>query len=219
MRRLLLLSALVGSLFSGFTLAADHPEIVQQGFSPDARYHLLLTSMLRDASGFPSAALQITDVRRNVIVYRREMDWGENEARPLEVLVDGWRRSQAAVLNRYHLSRPVAGQRLFTVEPLPMLDYPPLGTVTRATPAGLGDGAGIGGAAGPDRAGGPAVALVVVRRPKDLVPAPHEAIQVEGAARLGRIGRGGGGDQQQKGGREEGGSRHDEFLVQTVPRP
>lgn len=137
MRRLLLLSVLVGSFFSGSTLAADHPNIVQQGFSPDARYHMLLTSMLRDASGFPFAALQITDVSRNVIVYRREMDWGEEETRPLEVLVDGWRRSQATVLARYHLSRPVAGQRLFTVEPLPMLDYPPLGTVTRATSAGL----------------------------------------------------------------------------------
>ncbi|MGY2894653.1 DUF2259 domain-containing protein [Deinococcus sp. UYEF24] len=137
MRRLLLLSVLVGSAFSSLTLAADHPNIVQQGFSPDARYHLLLTSMTRDASALPYAALQITDVSRNVIVYRREMDWGENETRPLEVLVRGWRNSQAAVLARYGLSRPQPGQRLFTVEPLPMLNYPPLGTVTRTTPAGV----------------------------------------------------------------------------------
>ncbi|WP_407569199.1 DUF2259 domain-containing protein [Deinococcus altitudinis] len=137
MRRFLLLSVLVGSFCSGSMLAADHPNIVQQGFSPDARYHLLFTSMTRDASGFPYAALQITDVSRNVIVYRREMDWGENETRPLDVLAEGWRRSQAAVLARYGLSHPIAGQRLFTVEPLPMLDYPPLGTVTRATPAGV----------------------------------------------------------------------------------
>jgi len=136
MRRLLLLSVLAGSLCSGSTLAADHPDIVQQGFSPDARYHLLLTSMTRDGSGFPSAAIQITDVSRNVIVYRREMDWGENETRPLEVLVTAWRRSQAAVLARYRLGHPVTGQRLFRVAPLPMLDYPPLGTVTRAMPLG-----------------------------------------------------------------------------------
>ncbi len=136
MRRLPLLFVLAGSLISGTTLAADHPDIVLQGFSPDARYHLLLTSMTRDASALPYAALQITDVSRNVIVYRREKDWGETEARPLEGLVDSWRRSQATVLARYRLSHPVPGQRLFRVTPLPMLAYPPLGTVTRATPLG-----------------------------------------------------------------------------------
>jgi hypothetical protein len=137
MRRLLLLLALACLGLPSSVLAADHPSIVQQGFSPDARYHLLLTSMLRDASGFPYAALQITDVNRNVIVYRREKDWDESETRPLEVLVEGWRRSQVAVLARYGLSRPHPGQRLFTAVPLPMLSYPPLGTVTRATPVGV----------------------------------------------------------------------------------
>ena len=137
MPRPLLLSILVAGACTGVTLAADHPDIVQQGFSPDARYHLLLTSMYRDGSGLPYAALQVTDVSRNVIVYRREKDWGESETRRLEVLVEGWRRSQAAVLDRYRLSQPVPGQRLFMVQPLPMLDYPPLGTASRATPAGM----------------------------------------------------------------------------------
>ncbi|AWN22902.1 hypothetical protein DKM44_06380 [Deinococcus irradiatisoli] len=120
-RALALLAAL-----SSAALAADHPEITAQGFSPDGRYHLLLTSWLQDGSGFPAAALQITDVKRNTIAYRRQQIWqqdGANQA-TLDTLVGRWRSAQAGVLARYGLSEPQPGERLFKVAPLPMLDYP-----------------------------------------------------------------------------------------------
>ena len=139
MRPLLLSLMLAGLGWSGSARAADHPNIVQQGFSPDARYHLLLTAFIQDGSGFPSAALQITDVRRNVIVYRRTKTW-EQEADgsiPPPSLVSGWRTSQLAVLTHYQLTSPAAGQRLFQVASLPMLDYPDDKPSYRATSLGL----------------------------------------------------------------------------------
>ena len=57
---------------SGLTFAADAPRTVTQGFSPDAEYHLLLTDIVLDGSSFPSAALQITDMTRHRLAYRRE---------------------------------------------------------------------------------------------------------------------------------------------------
>ncbi|ULH14898.1 DUF2259 domain-containing protein [Deinococcus sp. KNUC1210] len=129
MRRTPLLIAAALAL-SGRTLAADFPNIVQQGFSPDGAYHLLLTSYYQDGSGFPRAALQITDVRRNVILYRREQTWRdeaeeeEGSAAALAALVAQWRSGQASVLSRYHLTAPVPGTRLFQLAPLTPQSYP-----------------------------------------------------------------------------------------------
>jgi len=72
MRRVVFLTVLI--LWFNSALAADHPDIVQAGFSPDAHYHLLLTVYNQDGSGFPVAAIQITDVWRNAIVYSRPQD-------------------------------------------------------------------------------------------------------------------------------------------------
>ena len=115
---------------SGLAFAANAPRIVTQGFSPDARYHLLLTDIVLDGSGFPSAALQITDVTRNRIVYRREQVWKEASGAQLNTLVQGWRMSQAGVLKTYGLTAPSAGQQLFLVPPLPPLAFPATTTVT-----------------------------------------------------------------------------------------
>ena len=109
---------------SGLTFAANAPRIVTQGFSPDARYHLLLTDIVLDGSGFPSAALQITDVTRNRIVYRREQVWKEASGAQLGLLVQNWRASQAGVVKTYGLTAPIAGKQLFHVAPLPPLAYP-----------------------------------------------------------------------------------------------
>lgn len=114
---------------SGFTFAANAPRVVTQGFSPDARYHLLLTEVVLDGSGFPSAALQITDVTRNRIVYSREQVWKEASGVQLNTLVRGWRASQAGVLKTYGLTTPIAGKQLFHVAPLPPLAYPATTTV------------------------------------------------------------------------------------------
>ena len=109
---------------SGLTFAANAPRIVTQGFSPDAKYHLLLTDIVLDGSGFPSAALQITDVTRNRIVYRREQVWKEKSSAQLNTLVQEWRASQAGVLKTYGLTAPIAGKQLFRVSPLPPMAYP-----------------------------------------------------------------------------------------------
>jgi predicted secreted protein len=136
MRRLLLLLATL--ICSGSALAADRPEIVQAGFSPGGHYHLLLTAYDADGSGFPVAALQITDVRRNVVVYSVRKTWNTDEgvAAPGDPAA-ALKTSQAAVLARYGLLSPVSGQRLFMTVPLPMLAYPPDQPAYRATPLGL----------------------------------------------------------------------------------
>ena len=102
---------------SGLVSAANAPRIVAQGFSPDARYHLLLTEVVLDGSGFPSAALQVTDVTHNKVVYRRETTWKEASGAALNTLVREWRASQAGVLKTYGLTTPIAGRRLFHVSP------------------------------------------------------------------------------------------------------
>jgi Predicted secreted protein (DUF2259) len=99
--------------------AADRPEITAQGFSPGGRYHLLITEYTQDGSGFDKATLQITDVRRNFIVYRRTRTWESGRAD-----VRAWKTAQAGVLARYGLSRPLTGTRLFSLAPLPQLAYP-----------------------------------------------------------------------------------------------
>ena len=114
---------------SGFTFAANAPRVVTQGFSPDARYHLLLTEVVLDGSGFPSAALQITDVTRNRIVYSREQVWKEASGAQLNTLVQGWQTSQTGILKTYGLTAPIAGEQLFRVTPLPPLAYPATTTV------------------------------------------------------------------------------------------
>ena len=131
-RFLVLLAAL-----SGLARAADYPNIVQQGFSRDARYHLLLTSWIQDGSGFPAAALQITDVKRNMVAYRLQHVWKQDEvsAAKLSSLVNTWRSGQRSVLKRYGLTAPLAGERPAKVAPLPMLGYPsaaPVSTLIRA---------------------------------------------------------------------------------------
>ena len=132
-RFLVLLAAL-----SGLARAADYPNIVQQGFSRDARYHLLLTSWIQDGSGFPAAALQITDVKRNTVAYRLQHVWKQDEvsAAKLASLVNTWRSGQRSVLKRYGLTAPLAGERLFKVAPLPMLGYPSAAPVSTSTSAG-----------------------------------------------------------------------------------
>ena len=137
MRRVLTLLSVLSLWFSS-ALAADHPDIVQAGFSPGGQYHLLLTAYDQDGSGFPVAALQITDVRRNAVVYSVRKTWNTDEGvaspdDPAAALKVG----QAAVLRGYGLSNPIAGQRLFVVPPLPMLAYPPDKATSRATPVGL----------------------------------------------------------------------------------
>ena len=121
----------------GAVRAANHPDIVQQGFSQDARYHLLLTSNVRDGSGFPSAALQITDVQRNFIVYRRTHTWKDNAGTALQTLVAAWRSGQTNILAKYHLTSPVIGDQLFNRPALPPQSYPGDSTATQATRAGL----------------------------------------------------------------------------------
>lgn len=124
-------------LLFGAAQAANRPDIVQQGFSPDARYHLLLTSYVQDGSGFPSAALQVTDVQRNFIVYRRTHIWKDNAGTALQTLVTAWRSGQSNILAKYHLTRPVVGEQLFNRPALPPQTYPGDRTVTQATRAGL----------------------------------------------------------------------------------
>ena len=134
-----LIAALIASLTIWFSsaLAADRPGIVQAGFSQNARYHLLLNAYDADGSGFPVAELQVTDVQRNAVVYSVRKTWKTDEGTapvdPAAVL----KTSQATVLARYGLSRPVSGQRLFMNVPLPMLAYPPDRTTYRATSLGL----------------------------------------------------------------------------------
>ncbi|GAA4016315.1 DUF2259 domain-containing protein [Deinococcus rubellus] len=131
MKRLLVLLVALSSL----ARAADFPHIVQQGFSRDARYHLLVTSWIQDGSGFPAAALQITDVRRNAVAYRLQHTWKQDgvSAARLAALVRTWRAGQLNVLKRYSLISPLPGERLFNV--LPQSGYPsaaPISTLTKA---------------------------------------------------------------------------------------
>ena len=135
MRRVVSLTVLI--LWFNSALAADHPDIVQAGFSPDAHYHLLLTAYNQDGSGFPVAAIQITDVWRNAVAYNVRKTWNTDTG----VVTPGdpaaaLKTSQAAVLARYGLSRPVSGQRLFMTAPLPMLAYPTDQPAYRATSLG-----------------------------------------------------------------------------------
>lgn len=118
-------------------LAADRPEIVQAGFSQDAHYHLLLTAYDADGSGFPVAALQVTDVGRNAVVYSVRKTWNTDEGAAPTDPAAALKAGQAAVLARYGLLSPVSGQRLFMTAPLPMLAYPPDQPAYRATPLGL----------------------------------------------------------------------------------
>ncbi len=131
MKRLLVLLVAL----CGLARAADFPNVVQQGFSRDARYHLLLTSWVQDGSGFAAAALQITDVRRNAVVYRLQHTWKQEtlSAARRSALVKTWRGGQLKVLKRYGLTAPAPGQRLFNAAPQP--GYPsaaPLSTLTKA---------------------------------------------------------------------------------------
>ncbi|WP_425145884.1 DUF2259 domain-containing protein [Deinococcus sp.] len=134
----LLALAALGFMLAGRTLAADFPAIVQQGFSPDGAYHLLLTAYYQDGSGFPSAALQITDVRRNTVAYRLEQTWKHEDERAnnLAALVAQWRSGQTSVLSRYHLTTPALGTRLFQLPRLTPQLYPPTSTASVATRVG-----------------------------------------------------------------------------------
>ena len=141
MRQILLLLTLL-ALVAGSCLAQSRDIVLEQGFSPDARYHLLITSNEND-SGIPEAGLQITDVRRNTIVYLKGRQWKEyrDDARnrpTLVSLVALWKRSQAAVLARYGLSKPIPGERLFQVASFGDLGYP-AGTASQTTPLGVLD--------------------------------------------------------------------------------
>lgn len=118
--------------------AANRPDIVQQGFSPDARYHLLLTSFIQDGSGFPSAVLQITDVQRNATIYSQTRTWKDAAAgATLQMLVTAWRTDQTKILAKYHLTSPVAGEQLFNRPALPPQRYPDNVTVSQPTRVGL----------------------------------------------------------------------------------
>ena len=131
MKRLLVLLVAL----CGLARAADFPNIIQQGFSRDARYHLLLTSWVQDGSGFAAAALQITDVRRNVVVYRLQHVWTQEivSAARRSTLVRTWRGAQLKVLRRYGLVAPVPGQRLFNAAPQPNSpSAAPISILTRA---------------------------------------------------------------------------------------
>ncbi len=132
-RFLVLLAAL-----SGLARAADFPNVVEQGFSRDARYHLLLTSWIQDGSGFPAAALQITDVQRNAVAYRRQYIWKQDGAgdAKLAALVKQWRGAQLNTLKRYGLSAPLPGERLFAIVPLPPQSYPDTVPISTSTKAG-----------------------------------------------------------------------------------
>ncbi len=134
MRRLLFLIVLI----TGTCLAQSRDIVLEQGFSPDARYHLLITSNEND-SGLPEVQLQITDVRRNAIVYLKGRQWkqyGDASNRPTLIsLVALWKKSQAAVLARYRLSRPVSGRSLFQVASFGDLGYP-ADTAFQITPLG-----------------------------------------------------------------------------------
>ncbi|WP_424950530.1 DUF2259 domain-containing protein [Deinococcus sp.] len=137
MRRLLFLLLATVFTWGGTAQAADHPDIVQAGFSPDAHYHLLITAYDQDASTFPVSTLQITDVRRNTVAYSVRKTWNTDEG---EIAPDdpaaALRAGQAAVLARYGLSHPIAGQRLFQTPPLPLLAYPPDHAAHRVTSLG-----------------------------------------------------------------------------------
>ena len=127
MRQILLLLTLLASVV-GSCLAQSRDIVLEQGFSPDARYHLLITSNEND-SGLLQAGLQVTDVQRNTIVYLKNRQWKEYgddvRNRPtLASLVKLWKKSQATVLARYGLSRPVSGKRLFQVASFGDLGYP-----------------------------------------------------------------------------------------------
>ena len=76
------------------------------------------------AAASPRVTLQITDVRRNQVVERREQVWREEDNGALPELVAAWRGAQAALLTRYHLTHPVPGERLFRSAPLPMQECP-----------------------------------------------------------------------------------------------
>jgi predicted secreted protein len=139
MRQVLLLLAAF-ALMGGSTLAQSRDSVLEQGFSPDARYHLLITSNEND-SNIPEARLQITDVQRNAIVYLKGQQWKQygDEARnppTLESLVTVWKQSQAAVLARYRLSTPAPGKRLFQVASRGDLGYP-ADTASQTTPLGV----------------------------------------------------------------------------------
>ena len=136
MRRVLTLLTVLILWFSS-ALAADRPEIVQAGFSRDARYHLLLSAYDQDGSGFPVAALQVADVKRNAVVYSVRKTWNTDEGAAPTDPAAALKASQAAVLARYGLSRPITGQRLFTTAPLPMLAYPPDQPAYRVTSLGI----------------------------------------------------------------------------------
>jgi predicted secreted protein len=137
MRQILLLLTLIASV-AGSCLAQSRDIVLEQGFSPDARYHLLITSNEND-SGLPEVGLQITDVQRNAIVYLKGRQWkeyGDASNRPtLASLLALWKKSQAAVLARYGLSRPVPGRRLVQVASFGDLGYP-ADTAAQTTPLG-----------------------------------------------------------------------------------
>ncbi|MFC4454866.1 DUF2259 domain-containing protein [Deinococcus sonorensis] len=121
MRRLLL-ALLV--LFSLSVHAADRPLLSRYGFSPDARYHLLVSAWVRDGSGFPAARLQITDVRRNVLLVLDELTERTGTPDPERVAARLLARHHSD-LARYALLSPVQGEPLFVVAPPAPQSWPP----------------------------------------------------------------------------------------------
>ncbi|ADV66763.1 DUF2259 domain-containing protein [Deinococcus maricopensis] len=102
----LILTALLGT-----ASAANVPEILQAGFSPDGRHHLLLTAYVQDGSGLPTATLQVTDVRANTILLRAELTTREGAS--ARTVAQQLMTAQRAALTRYGLTRPLTGRRLF----------------------------------------------------------------------------------------------------------
>ncbi len=121
MRRFLFLLAVL-SFMGGSAHAYTRSTIMRQGFSPDGRYHLLITFITdsQDDSSL-SSEVQITDVRRNTVVYHKgagfypEYRRGRSSAAELSRLLAIVNTNERAVLARYSLQKPVQGQLLFKV--------------------------------------------------------------------------------------------------------
>ena len=119
-RSLRLIAAL--TFMGGSADAYTRSTIMQQGFSPDGRYHLLITFITdsQDDSSL-SSTVQITDVRRNTVVYHKsaafypEYRRGRSSVAELSRLLAILNTSERAVLAQYGLKKSVQGERLFNV--------------------------------------------------------------------------------------------------------
>ena len=121
MRRSLFLLAVV-SCIGGSAGAYTRSTIMQQGFSPDGRYHLLITFITDSQNDNSlSSTVQITNVRRNTVVYHKSAGFypeyrrGRSSAAELSRLLAILNTSERAVLTRYGLEKPLQGERLFDV--------------------------------------------------------------------------------------------------------